>query len=1234
MGRRDTVAAFDPYHRWLGIPPEEQPPNHYRLLGLVQYESDPEVIENAANQRMAHLRSFQAGRNAADSQRLLNEVAAARVCLLNSGKKEAYDETLRQLETPPAVPPSPIEAPPPVAPSQSANLASRPTPPPIEVRGQETWLDAHLHGHAPPSTRRASRGAFFAVGGSVAALAVVIVIALVVRSGRSLEAMVVFDLAGANREDLRLSIDGMERAVPPSGPVEFVCKPGPHEVVAARPGYPPFETEITLGTRERLTLVPKWGQPTELVLTWPRADREGSKLFLDGHPEEHALADSASSDTIVLLVSPGSRIVRIERPGFAPFEVEVVAKFGESTEVVPEFAKADLPPEDTGLAQKPVSVQAPDTTNPFEPGKTGSAKQASAVDATSMTGQDPPPQVAPPRRESAPSLHPIPSPEEQADMLLRIDDVLGVDQAKTREEKAKMAQRLLAMSAESRGNPLELFGILDRGQQLAVAAGDVPVALKLVTAKGEAFDIDVLEEQATALAQIANSAVEASVVNLLIARGWEVLDAAIAAERYDVASQLIDAFHAEIRREPWRSHAGRIIQRRDELRAMAGETAAPTLEVVSLQSRGLPLPEGKAVQKGEWEDLLATMNPLRDVPRGRWQRQGTVITSVDPYSMLMFPVAVQGDYELEFQFTHASGAPQGLTVTIPVGARTCSLFLPYNARQDILQNVNGQPYIATVPRMPIGRPATVKISVTTQNAQKHINVLVNGGPYFQWQGAEDSLSGWGTAQMPRMNQPGLMVIREQYGIHAVRFRLLEGEARLIVGEGLPAQPYLFTGEVGHFEGTVFQDFAPEDAVLVGLRTIPGALGIGNLQPVYRTGAGQLQEGAWVGGTVQPDESAIAKDGYAIGALQFDTQNGYLKGVTVRFCRLTEEGWDLADTYDSSHLGQEGIDGQSVIETRGHVATGIHGLWNPGQISSLGLITEKPPEDRLWKLDANERSAYVTLLDLEPIQCTVGAMRYSRRLGIGTTDPEAWPIVDRDSLQCPEYIYAPAPSRLIWKLTPATMKSFSAIGYSVERRDVRFLVLVDGQIIHDSGEAGLAEIKVDLPPGDQLELQVQAVGSTADTESFWLYPRVHSRPESMVNSFVEKTSRGSMLVGKPLLSQTVAQRGKSHKILPPVYPVSGHCREFLYAHPPSRVVYRVPEGAKRFSAIAYCADSKAVRFRVSINGRPVYKSGTLGIERIQFALRQAKTIELWTDPLPEDRRTREDHAFWCFPRFYK
>ena len=39
--------AFDPYHRWLGIPPDEQPPHHYRLLGINAFETDPEVIRDA-----------------------------------------------------------------------------------------------------------------------------------------------------------------------------------------------------------------------------------------------------------------------------------------------------------------------------------------------------------------------------------------------------------------------------------------------------------------------------------------------------------------------------------------------------------------------------------------------------------------------------------------------------------------------------------------------------------------------------------------------------------------------------------------------------------------------------------------------------------------------------------------------------------------------------------------------------------------------------------------------------------------------------------------------------------------------------------------------------------------------------------------------------------------------------------------------------------------------------------
>ena len=42
-------SAFDPYYIWLGIPPEEQPPHHYRLLGVTLFEENFEVIEGAVN---------------------------------------------------------------------------------------------------------------------------------------------------------------------------------------------------------------------------------------------------------------------------------------------------------------------------------------------------------------------------------------------------------------------------------------------------------------------------------------------------------------------------------------------------------------------------------------------------------------------------------------------------------------------------------------------------------------------------------------------------------------------------------------------------------------------------------------------------------------------------------------------------------------------------------------------------------------------------------------------------------------------------------------------------------------------------------------------------------------------------------------------------------------------------------------------------------------------------------
>lgn len=86
---------FDAYHKWLGIPPAEQPPDHYRLLGIQRFETDRDVISGAADRQMAYVRSLQAGQHASLTQELLNELSRARICLLDSAHKARYDAVLK-----------------------------------------------------------------------------------------------------------------------------------------------------------------------------------------------------------------------------------------------------------------------------------------------------------------------------------------------------------------------------------------------------------------------------------------------------------------------------------------------------------------------------------------------------------------------------------------------------------------------------------------------------------------------------------------------------------------------------------------------------------------------------------------------------------------------------------------------------------------------------------------------------------------------------------------------------------------------------------------------------------------------------------------------------------------------------------------------------------------------------------------------------------------------------------
>ena len=135
----DHESEFDPYHKWLGIVPKDRPPHHYRLLGVEIFEEDLDVIDIHANKQASYLRTCAKGTHSAIAEKLLNEVAAARLCLLDPEKKAEYDARLRASQAAAASETNPPRAlampaatnPPAAAPAAGAFLPPSTPPAPV-----------------------------------------------------------------------------------------------------------------------------------------------------------------------------------------------------------------------------------------------------------------------------------------------------------------------------------------------------------------------------------------------------------------------------------------------------------------------------------------------------------------------------------------------------------------------------------------------------------------------------------------------------------------------------------------------------------------------------------------------------------------------------------------------------------------------------------------------------------------------------------------------------------------------------------------------------------------------------------------------------------------------------------------------------------------------------------------------------------------------------------------------
>lgn len=78
---------------WLGLPPENWPPDHYALLGLPVGEGDVQKVEEHVHERLMKVRQYQLS-HPDQATEAMNRLAQAFTCLTDPETKRAYDASL------------------------------------------------------------------------------------------------------------------------------------------------------------------------------------------------------------------------------------------------------------------------------------------------------------------------------------------------------------------------------------------------------------------------------------------------------------------------------------------------------------------------------------------------------------------------------------------------------------------------------------------------------------------------------------------------------------------------------------------------------------------------------------------------------------------------------------------------------------------------------------------------------------------------------------------------------------------------------------------------------------------------------------------------------------------------------------------------------------------------------------------------------------------------------------
>ena len=505
---------FDPYLKWLAISDPQRPPNHYTLLGVRVFETDSEVISNAADRQMAHVRTFQIGAYSAQSQLLLNELAAARVALLNPQRKQAYDSDLRarlvarKRAASRTAAPVPSTAAPVVAASNPSSLGEYSVAPIVSptVSAAPSAPTIEIATGTSRPIRRKSSSAWIPLAGIVVAI---------------------LGLVGVAAWILNKPVE-VAQTPAANAPGAATASPSP---AAATPTPATASTSNPAGDIESAPVGP------EAVTPPPAATR--------ALPTEHSAAADASGEPAgEVRKAPGDD----SNPSSGAADTE-----GNSDETRTNEVKTQDTDEEVSSDQ---ASSRPERSN--------------AAEASDEVAP-----VASPRSKLDPRAG-VPSSAAQAKAIEQLEEAYGVELAgaKSSESKAALALKLLNEGVKSESDRAAQYVLLVRSIELAAEGEDLATALRAANLLEEKFQYSAIKAKVDAAEVVLKKVNVPELARAAIEESLVVAESALAQDAFAEASRALEAVRKAARKAKDPSLAARLKRIGDVSRAIEKEYGA------------------------------------------------------------------------------------------------------------------------------------------------------------------------------------------------------------------------------------------------------------------------------------------------------------------------------------------------------------------------------------------------------------------------------------------------------------------------------------------------------------------------------------------------------------------------------------------------------------------------------------------------------------------------------------